>query len=653
MGERIRSFDWSETAIGPIENWPQSLRTILSVTLNSKFPMFLYWGPELNCFYNDAFRPSLGNQGKHPDSLGKPGSEFWAEAWHELQPVIADIKDGGESTWSEDQLIPIYRNGKVENVYWTYSYSPVFDESGAPGGVLVTCIETTQKVLSLARLEESADELSFAIEATELATWDVNPVTDKLKGNTRLKEWFGLGANEEVDLQIAVDVIAEEDKARVIEAIQIAYQYSSGGQYDIEYTIVNPLTKQERYVRAKGRAWFNQHKEVYRFNGTLQDITAKVVARKQLQESESRFRLFVQASNDSLYRMSPDWKQMLTLEGTDFLSFTDKPKTSWVEEYLPPEDQEKALKAIEEAIRTNSAFELEHRVIKADGNVGWTHSRAIPVLNNEGEIIEWFGAATDITEKRQAQVALQETNQMLFSSNQKLSHINADMDNFIYTASHDLRAPISNIEGLMIAVQRYLPEESRQSPMIEKLFGLVADSIERFKRTINDLTEITKVQREDSNEEVAKLDLPKIIQEVQLDLSPQIEQAKAGFKVDLQECFPINFSTKNARSIVYNLISNAVKYRSPDRPLLVQMLCYREGDYLVLQVQDNGLGMDLSDKSKIFAMFKRLHDHVEGTGVGLYIVKKIIENAGGKIDVESKVGQGTTFRVYFRKSINA
>lgn len=80
MGERIRSLDWSKTIIGPMEAWPQSLRTILSAMLNSKFPMFLYWGPELICFYNDAFRPSLGNEGKHPGLLGKPGKEFWAEA---------------------------------------------------------------------------------------------------------------------------------------------------------------------------------------------------------------------------------------------------------------------------------------------------------------------------------------------------------------------------------------------------------------------------------------------------------------------------------------------------------------------------------------------------------------------------------------------
>ncbi len=97
MGERIRSLDWSKTAVGPTDSWPQSLRTVLSLMLHSKFPMLLYWGPELNCFYNDAFRPSLGNDGKHPESLGKPAPEFWAEAWHEVERNITRVKAGGEA----------------------------------------------------------------------------------------------------------------------------------------------------------------------------------------------------------------------------------------------------------------------------------------------------------------------------------------------------------------------------------------------------------------------------------------------------------------------------------------------------------------------------------------------------------------------------
>ena len=688
MGEHIRSFDWSGTALGPIETWPQSLRTTLSLMLNSRFPMFLYWGPELNCFYNDAFRPSLGKEGKHPGSLGKPGREYLSEAWQEMGPVIARVKAGGEATWNEDQMIPLYRNGQMENVYWTYSYSPVFDETGAPGGVLVTCIETTQKVLTLARLEESTDELSFAIEATELATFDVNPLTNKLKGNKRLKEWFGLGANEEVDLQTAVNVIAEKDKPWVAAAIQRAYEYSSGGGYNIEYTILNPLTNQERYVRAKGRVWFNEHKEACRFNGTLQDITREVQVRKRMEESESRFRSMIEQvpvaigltwGKDHVFQdINPSMLRIMHKEHKD-----DAIGRKLIE-VMPELKDQVMMKILQDVLETGRPYigsEIPAQVnVQGKLELGYYNLSYTPLLE-EGMVTGIIHAAVDVTEhvlarkkveesEQQVQRFAQElaaanedlrtssdqvlkTNEMLSRTNKQLSHINGDMDNFIYTASHDLRTPISNIEGLMYAILEDLSVESKEDPVIKYLFGSMASSIERFKRTVDDLTEITKLQREEASNEDTRVDLFHVIKEVQLDLSSQIKQVEAQLDVNLRACEPVSLSPKNVRSIIYNLMSNALKYHAPSRPLFIQIRCHQQGNYQVLSVQDNGLGMNLTDESKVFGMFKRLHNHVEGSGIGLYIVKKILENAGGRIEVESKVGVGSIFRVYFLQSGSA
>ena len=155
MGKLIQEKNWSDSPLGPPDKWPQSLRTTLSILLHSKFPMFLWWGPELICFYNDAYRPSLGREGKHPSILGMPAAQAWPEIWHIIKPLIDIVLAGGESTWSEDQLIPIYRNGKLEDVYWTFSYSPVSDETGGVAGVFVTCSETTDKVINLQKLAAS------------------------------------------------------------------------------------------------------------------------------------------------------------------------------------------------------------------------------------------------------------------------------------------------------------------------------------------------------------------------------------------------------------------------------------------------------------------------------------------------------------------
>ncbi|MDN3654433.1 PAS domain S-box protein [Ferruginibacter paludis] len=146
MANLTRLKDWKDTPLGDPAYWPQSLRTTLSIVLNSKFPMFLFWGSKLTCFYNDAFRLFLGVDGKHPGILGLDAATAWSEIWTIIKPLIDEVLQTGSVVWREDQLIPIFRNGHMEDVYWTFSYSPVTDETGKPGGVLVMCTETTQKI---------------------------------------------------------------------------------------------------------------------------------------------------------------------------------------------------------------------------------------------------------------------------------------------------------------------------------------------------------------------------------------------------------------------------------------------------------------------------------------------------------------------------
>jgi len=174
MGQLTRSFDWSKTTIGTPDTWSQGLLSTVGIILNSRFPMFLWWGPELIQFYNDAYRPSLGREGKHPKALGQKGEDCWQEIWPVIKPLIDQVLNGGESTWSEDQLIPIYRNGVIEDVYWTFSYSKVIDESEKPAGVLVICNETTGKVQAYNAVQEAKQEL-------EIAKAEIENQRDRLK----------------------------------------------------------------------------------------------------------------------------------------------------------------------------------------------------------------------------------------------------------------------------------------------------------------------------------------------------------------------------------------------------------------------------------------------------------------------------------------
>ncbi len=151
MAELVRRFDWASTVLGPMQNWPDLLVTTVNMLLASRHPMFLWWGPELIQFYNDGYRPSIRDD-KHPAAVGQRGAECWPEIWPIIGPQIDAVMNRGESTWNINQLVPINRNGKLEEVYWTYSYSPVRDKFGAPRATLVVCTETTEQVLSERRL---------------------------------------------------------------------------------------------------------------------------------------------------------------------------------------------------------------------------------------------------------------------------------------------------------------------------------------------------------------------------------------------------------------------------------------------------------------------------------------------------------------------
>jgi PAS domain S-box-containing protein len=252
---------------------------------------------------------------------------------------------------------------------------------------------------------------------------------------------------------------------------------------------------------------------------------------------------------------------------------------------------------------------------------------------------------TNLSEQKELE-KLTDAKASLSKNNEELIKINKDLDTFVYMASHDLKAPMLNIEGLITALAETLGEDTKKRD-VKEILHLIDGSIARFKNTILDLTEISKVQKgfADTPE---KINCGETIQDVKAEFQETIAKAQAEVTLDVQGCYELNFSKRNFHSIIYNLLSNALKYCSPDRRPEVLIKIEKPGNFILLSVKDNGLGINLEKASKMFSMFERLHDHVEGSGIGLYIVKRIMDNAGGKIEVESEVGRGSTFKLYFK-----
>ena len=196
MGALMRSMDWSQTPLGPVKDWPQSLRTAVSTCLHSRFPMMLFWGPELVKLYNDAYRPMLGS--KHPQAMGRSGREVWAEIWDILEPMISQVRDEGRATLSENQRLFLERNGFPEECYFTFSYSPVRDERGRIGGVLDTAVETTSQVLDARRLR--------TLQEVAMRT----PASLRTRGDTSARAMEALATNP-ADLPFALLYLLDAD----------------------------------------------------------------------------------------------------------------------------------------------------------------------------------------------------------------------------------------------------------------------------------------------------------------------------------------------------------------------------------------------------------------------------------------------------------
>lgn len=651
MGERIRSFNWSGTTLGGINSWPQSLLTSLSIVLHSRFPMFIWWGDDLIQFYNDGYRMLLGNDGRHPEALGQKGVNCFKEVWPVIKPMIDQVFKG-ESTWSENQELPLYRNGVMEQAYWTFSYSPIYIEDGLIGGVMVVCTETTAAINNLKKIEESENKLRFAIEAAELGTWDYNPATNTFEGNNRLKEWFGLLPESNIDLSLALAVIADKDRETVVQAIQTALQYASGGNYNIEYTIILPDSKKERIVQAKGRAWFNEKKVAYRFNGTLQDVTHDVVIRKknedhldQIRFAGDRLQLALDAGEIGYYEWSIEANEMkCNNQYKKIFGFSDAHDPTYKEftSKILPKDIAVRNNAIQKAIMAGGVYNAEYRVRHPNEEIRWIKSFGKAMYDEQNKPIKLIGMILDITEHKEF---AEELSRQVRERTAELKQTNADLLQFAHVASHDLKEPVRKVK---IFSGRIRDEFKKELP--EKAQGYL-DKIQHSTDRMLSMIEGVLMYSTLSNlsKVMEKVDLNDIVAEIKKDLEILIEEKKARIENDPLPV--LNGVPVLLYQLFYNLINNALKFSKNEESCHLTIRYAQETISSVvcakICVADNGIGFSNDQVDRMFDPFIRLNskDKYEGTGLGLALCKKIVERHCGNIFASGEKDSGAVFTI--------
>ncbi len=663
MGELVRAKDWSITPVGNPETWSQSLHISLSIILQSRFPMFLFWGPDLICFYNDAYRPSLGENGKHPSILGMKGKDAWFEIWDTIKPLIDSVMEGGEATWSEDQLILIYRNGKIEDVYWTFSYSAVNNELGNAVGVFVTCTETTDKIKNLKLLQQTNDELLVTIDAAELGSWELDPLINKFKANDRLKKWMGFSLTEDIEFTNDFGTVAKKDRAYVAKAFQYAMQYSSGGKYELECTIINQITGEERVVRAKGRAWFNDDKICYRFNGTLQDITSNAMFINKLEESEERFRKMVETIPEIAWAATPEGPY--SFYNKRFYEYTgmsiEQSHKDWKwKSIIHPDMFEMRNKKWEHSLATGEDFYFESLLKRnIDQSYRWHISRAAAIKDEKGDITLWVGTSTDIHDQKlfsqELEKQVKTRTKALIETITNLQQSNENLEQFASIASHDLQEPLRKIQTFTTLIEQRYKNDFPDGAKI--LLDKIKRSSERMSELIRGVLNFSRITQ--SNQEFVNVDMNETLINVLKDFELLIQEDKVI--VNTGHLPKIEGVAVQINQLLYNLISNAIKFSKNGSQCIItlrsrklfaaELKKYPDLDpsleYYEIVFKDDGIGFDQQFAKDIFLIFHRLNDHLQysGTGIGLALCKKIVDNHHGKIYAEGKENEGAVFNI--------
>jgi len=590
MGALVRSFDWSTTPVGRMETWPQSLRTALDIMLTSRFPMFLWWGPERIQFYNDGYRPSLGAN-KHPSALGQRGEEGWAEIWHVIGPMIDAVFTRGESFWHEDQLIPIDRNGYLEEVFWTYSYSPIRLEDGTVGGTLVVVSETTQRVQAERRLatlrelavttasaknERNACRLAAAALAQNSSDvpFSLLYLIDPDGKRARLAASAGLEAGTAAaPAQVDLGIMGHGERAEAGEAGE--HEGQSEGGWPVAR--VARSGKQER----------------------VDDLVARFGPLAAGPWPESPSAALVLPFGQGGQAGGP------ASAGT--------------------------AKEGDTAPRGVLVAGLSPRVPCSDA---YRHFFELVA----GQLTTAIHSARALELERERAEALAELDRAKTA--------------FLSNVSHEFRTPLTLLLGpLQDALSGQRDTEGNPVLTGEPLEVAHRNAL-RLLRLVNALLDFSRIESGRVQASYEPVDLAALTADLASGFRSAIERAGLRFVVDcpsldgLHE--PVYVDRQMWESVVLNLLSNAFKHTFEGQ-IHVTLRPERDGRQVALEVRDTGIGIAAEELPRVFERFRRIRDarartH-EGSGIGLALVQELARLHGGTVTVESSVGEGTVFTV--------
>jgi len=403
-------------------------------------------------------------------------------------------------------------------------------------------------------------------------------------------------------------------------------------RYPIPIVLPNAEVQyEERFWSAVDIPVFDDKRKIVCISHTTTDVTEQERAVAALRESEKRFRALTSAAADVVYRMNPDWTQLHQLQGHNFLKDAVEPLLSWIDEYIPPEHQELVRFGMHKAIHDKTMYEVEHRVRRADGTYGWALSRAVPMFDAAGNIYEWIGAASDITQRKEGEERLQDANRR--------------KDDFLAMLAHELRNPLAPIGAAAQLLQLVKLDEDR----VRSTSAVIGRQVKHMTGLIDDLLDVSRVTRGLINLDTVPLDIQYVINEAVEQVAPVIRSRQHALTIQLAPQSALVLGDKKRLvQVLVNVLNNAAKYTTEGGHLALRTLVKEE--HVSIEVSDNGIGMTSETAKHAFELFiqaERSSDRSSGgLGLGLALVKSIVELHQGTVTCKSDgLGQGSTFSI--------
>ena len=633
LGELIRNLDWGRTRIGPAHGWPAPLRVMVKMMLTTGHPVIIYWGPDHVCLYNDATSRSLGPD-KHPRILGMPAKEAWPETWEVIGPQIDQVMSGGEATWYEDQLVPLFRDGQLRPAYWTYSMGPIEDEASSHrvGGVLVLNTETTARVEESRALKQSQSALT-ASEGRYRALADHLPGGAVFILGRDLRYVMAAGEGlaragvtpEDFIGRTVTEALGPAAAPHYEQTLQSAL---AGELFEVEHAV------NEVFFISRGSPLRDASGQITGVLVASFDITDRRRAENELHKAKTQLEGLMAAAEIGSWVW--DLRTNLVVHDYNFARIW-----GWEgigprgrDEHfarIHPDDVSKVEAAAQAALVSGHLYIREYRIVLDDGSVRWLGGRGKVQRTADGEPVTITGLVIDIGDLK----ALEES--LVAADRRK--------DEFLATLAHELRNPLAPIRN----AAAILKVKSGDEPSREWCAAIIERQTESMSRLLDDLLDVSRVTRGRLTLQRQRVSLASVIESAIEVARPALDARRHELAMTLPprdawlQADPLRLS-----QVIANLLSNAAKYTPPGGRIGIG--AHTAGESVLISVSDSGAGIAPQWLERVFDMFAQVQtpgtSSDGGLGIGLALVRGLVELHGGTMVAKSAgLGHGSEFVV--------